>query len=62
MGRRGNLLNFAEKVKRHVRRNGHRLVGPVAGVIAFWGFWTFRGYRLPSTVTRDTVREAGLAV
>ena len=37
-----------------------RLVGPVAGVIAFFGFWTFRGYRLPSTVTRQSVEEAGL--
>ena len=39
---------------------GIRMVGPVAGVIAFFGFWLFRGYRLPSTVTTDTVREAGL--
>ncbi|MCH7714421.1 MAG: MFS transporter [Chloroflexi bacterium] len=41
---------------------GIRLVGPVAGAIAFFGFWTFRGYRLPSTVTRQSVREAGLEV
>ena len=41
---------------------GVRLVGPVAGVIAFMGFWTFRGYRLPSTVTRQSVKEAGLEV
>ena len=41
---------------------GIRLVGPVAGVIAFFGFWTFRGYRLPSTVTRESVTEAGLPV
>ena len=39
---------------------GIRLVGPVAGVIAFSGFWLFRGYRLPSTVTRESVRAAGL--
>ncbi len=41
---------------------GIRLVGPVAGVIAFFGFWLFRGYRLPSTVTKETVRAAGLKV
>ena len=41
---------------------GIRLVGPVAGCIAFFGFWLFRGYRLPSTVTRETVRAAGLEV
>ena len=39
---------------------GIRLVGPVAGAIAFVGFWLFRGYRLPSTVTRESVRAAGL--
>lgn len=39
---------------------GIRMVGPVAGVIAFFGFWLFRGYRLPSTVTTETVLEAGL--
>ena len=39
---------------------GLRLVGPVAGAIAFLGYWVFRGYRLPSTVTPETVREAGL--
>lgn len=39
---------------------GIRLVGPVAGVIAFFGFWLFCGYRLPSTVTRETVKAAGL--
>ena len=39
---------------------GIRLVGPVAGVVAFFGFWMFRGYRLPSTVTRETVEAAGL--
>ena len=41
---------------------GIRLVGPVAGAITFLGFWLFRGYRLPSTVTRETVRAAGLEV
>jgi len=39
---------------------GIRMVGPVAGVFAFLGFWLFRGYRLPSTVTVETVRAAGL--
>ena len=39
---------------------GIRLVGPVAGVIAFFGYWTFRGYRLPGTITRESVREAGV--
>ena len=39
---------------------GIRLVGPVAGVIAFFGFWLFRGYRLPNTVTPETVKAAGL--
>ena len=39
---------------------GIRLVGPVAGAIAFLGFWMFRAYRLPSTVTRESVRAAGL--
>ena len=41
---------------------GIRLVGPVAGGLAFVGFWLFRGYRLPSTVTRESVKEAGLEV
>lgn len=39
---------------------GIRMVGPVAAVFAFLGFWLFRGYRLPSTVTTETVRAAGL--
>ena len=39
---------------------GIRMVGPVAGILAFLGFWLFRGYRLPSTVTAETVRAAGL--
>jgi GPH family glycoside/pentoside/hexuronide:cation symporter len=39
---------------------GIRMVGPVAGVFAFCGFWLFRGYRLPSTVTTETVLAAGL--
>ncbi len=39
---------------------GIRLLGPVAGVIALIGYLAFRGYRLPSTVTPESVREAGL--
>ena len=39
---------------------GIRMVGPVAGLLAFLGFWLFRGYRLPNTVTAETVRAAGL--
>ena len=39
---------------------GIRMVGPVAGVIAFMGYWLFRGYRLPDTVNRETVKAAGL--
>jgi hypothetical protein len=39
---------------------GLRLVGPVAGGITFLGFWLFRGYRLPSTVTQESVQSAGL--
>lgn len=35
---------------------GIRLVGPVAGVAAVIGFVFFRGYRLPDTVTAETVR------
>ena len=41
---------------------GIRMVGPVAGVAAFFGFWLFRGYKLPSTVTQETVRAAGLEI
>ena len=41
---------------------GIRLAGPVAGALAFGSFWLFRGYRLPSTVTRESVREAGLPI
>ena len=41
---------------------GIRLVGPVAGVVAFFGFWLFKGYKLPSTVTLESVRDAGLEV
>ena len=41
---------------------GIRLVGPVAGAIAFCGFWLFRGYRLPSTVTAESVKAAGLPI
>ena len=41
---------------------GLRLVGPVAGATAFIGFIIFiRGYRLPDTVTAETVREKGLS-
>ena len=39
---------------------GIRVMGPVAGLIVFMGFWLFRGYRLPSTVTRENVMAAGL--
>lgn len=39
---------------------GIRMMGPVAGFIAFFGFWLFRGYKLPSMVTRETVEAAGL--
>jgi len=35
---------------------GIRLIGPVAGAAAFIGFIFFRGYRLPDTVTAETVR------
>ncbi len=35
---------------------GIRLVGPVAGIIAVMGFFLFRGYSLPDTVTAETVR------
>jgi len=41
---------------------GIRMVGPIAGVMAFLGFLLFRGYRLPSTVTLETVAAAGLDV
>ena len=34
---------------------GIRLVGPVAGFLALVGFLAFRGYRLPDTVSADTV-------
>lgn len=34
---------------------GIRLVGPVAGAAAVIGFVVFRGYRLPDTVTAETV-------
>jgi len=39
---------------------GIRVMGPVAGLIVFIGFWLFQGYRLPSTVTRENVKAAGL--
>ena len=41
---------------------GIRMVGPVAGVLAFLGFLLFQGYRLPSTVSLETVAAAGLDV
>jgi hypothetical protein len=41
---------------------GIRMVGPVAGVMAFIGFRLFRGYKLPSTVNAETVRAAGLEI
>jgi GPH family glycoside/pentoside/hexuronide:cation symporter len=34
---------------------GIRLVGPVAGLAVLVAFLTFRGYRLPDTVTAETV-------
>ncbi len=37
---------------------GIRLVGPVAGLSVLLGFISFRGYRLPDTVTAETVRNA----
>lgn len=39
---------------------GIRLLGPIAGAIALVGYFVFKGYRLPSTVTPESVREAGL--
>ena len=39
---------------------GIRLLGPVAGAIALVGYFVFKGYRLPSTVTPESVRQAGL--
>ncbi len=41
---------------------GIRLVGPVAGFVAFFSYCLFRGYGLPSTVTRESVIAAGLDV
>ena len=41
---------------------GIRMVGPVAGVAALVGYLFFRGYRLPDTVTAESVRQAGLRV
>ena len=41
---------------------GLRMVGPVAGALAFLGFWLFRGYRLPDTITAETVTAAGLEI
>jgi GPH family glycoside/pentoside/hexuronide:cation symporter len=35
---------------------GIRLVGPVAGLAVFIAMLSFRGYRLPDTVTAETVR------
>jgi hypothetical protein len=37
-------------------------VGPVAGLTAFLGFLTFRGYRLPDTVTSESLQEAGFCL
>jgi Na+/melibiose symporter-like transporter len=36
---------------------GIRLVGPVVGVIALFGFLAFRGYRLPDEVAGKTIEE-----
>jgi GPH family glycoside/pentoside/hexuronide:cation symporter len=41
---------------------GVRMVGPVAGAAALVGYLFFRGYRLPDTVTAESVRQAGLKV
>jgi GPH family glycoside/pentoside/hexuronide:cation symporter len=41
---------------------GIRLVGPVAGLASLIGYLTFRGYRLPDTVTPETLRGAGFEV
>lgn len=38
---------------------GIRLIGPVAGVIAFLGFIYFRGYSLPDEVSAETVALEG---
>jgi GPH family glycoside/pentoside/hexuronide:cation symporter len=35
---------------------GIRLVGPVAGVITIFGFFIFRRYRLPDTVTEESIK------
>jgi GPH family glycoside/pentoside/hexuronide:cation symporter len=39
---------------------GLRMAGPIAAAFAFLGFWLFRGYCLPSSVTRESVLAAGL--
>lgn len=41
---------------------GIRLVGPVAGLASLIGYFTFRGYRLPETVTPETLRGAGFQI
>ena len=41
---------------------GIRMVGPISGATAFVGYWFFRGYKLPDTITAETVGAAGLAV
>ena len=38
---------------------GIRLVGPAAGLLSLLGYLAFRGYRLPDTVTPETLRAAG---
>jgi GPH family glycoside/pentoside/hexuronide:cation symporter len=48
------LLLFGETVDNPL---GIRLMGPVAGVISLLGFVLFRGYRLPDSVTEESVRE-----
>jgi len=47
------LLLFGETVDNPL---GIRLMGPVAGVISLLGFVLFRGYRLPDSVTEESVR------
>ncbi len=41
---------------------GIRLMGPVAGAAALIGFMFFRGYRLPDSVTEETIRAREVGV
>lgn len=40
---------------------GIRLVGPVAGLLSLTAYFFFRGYRLPDTVSPETLAERGIA-